>query len=57
MKPRHTAALALGPVLSGCESRLLASGSLLDWLGLCLIVLVIVVVGIGFAGLVKMIPK
>ncbi len=57
MKPRHAAALAIGVELSGCGIRLLRGWSFLDWFALSLIVLVIVILGIGFVGLAKMIRK
>ena len=55
MKPHHAAALALG--ISGYGSRFSPGWSFLDWFGICLIVLVIAVVGIGFVGLAKTIRK
>ena len=57
MKPRYTAALALGVELSGCGSRLLRGWSFLDWFALCLVCLIIAIVGIGFVGLAKTIRK
>jgi hypothetical protein len=41
MKPRHGALLILGIELSGCGSRHLRGWSFFDWLGLCLIFLVV----------------
>jgi hypothetical protein len=52
MKPRHAAAaLTLG--MSGCESVFPLKWSFWDWLGLGLIVVVVAMIGIGFAALVK----
>jgi hypothetical protein len=57
MKPRHAAALALCVGLSACGRLLSHQWSLLDWFGLCVIFLIILIVGIGLAGLAKTIRK
>jgi hypothetical protein len=57
MKLRYAAALVLCVELSGCGSRLSLEWSPLDWFGLGLIFLVIVLVGIGFVGLARTIRK